>query len=129
MFSFQDAHIDGDHDQIIGRFSELYGTLCWDPAQQDRHLDLLQELQAYISEHFDREEAVMAAQGFEGLQAHVDAHQVIRQGFADLLGNLQSPEYSLEERLTLMRDVFLAHIVVWDDAYGAWLSQQAPDLG
>lgn len=129
MFSFQDAHIDGDHDLIIGRFSELYGTLCWDRAHQAQHLGLLRELQAYIAEHFDREEAVMAAEAFEGLQAHMEAHQAIRLAFRELLEDLQDADSSLEDRLVLMREIFLAHIVTWDDAFGEWLTQRLPHLG
>lgn len=129
MHRFQDAEVDSDHDLIISQFDALCGEVCWSPENRPAAVELLRKLEYYSSGHFQREEALMAAQGYEDLAEHRQAHETMRQEFDRLLGPLMRETLTLKADLRLLRDMFLCHIVTWDEAYGEWLALRRPWTG
>ncbi len=124
MQFLHDPQIDRDHDFLINRFSDLYGTLCWEASEHTANLTLLEELKTHVFGHFTREEAEMKTLSFPDLAQHQRAHQRLRRAFIKGLQNLESNRASLQEFLLNMRERFLTHIVTWDRAFEEWLALQ-----
>jgi len=122
MHPLHDPQLDRDHDFLIHRFSELYGTLCWEKAEQAQTRALLEDLKRHVLDHFVREEALMRATGFPGLPKHHRAHLALRRAFTEGLARQECPNPCRQAFLQQMRERFLAHIVTWDEAFGEWLS-------
>ena len=123
MRPFQDPQIDHDHDQVIAHLETLSRLTTWSPAGRQDHLQLIQQLLDYVAGHFQREETVMAAAGYPGLAAHAAAHAAMAADFRRLAAALRATKFSVPAELRLLRGVFLAHIVTWDEAFGQWLAE------
>ena len=126
MHRFHDAEVDADHDLIISHFDALCGEACWSQENRPSVQGLIGQLRHYLSSHFEREEALMAAKGYPELISHGRAHAAMREEFARSLEPMLTANLTLREDLRLLRDMFLAHIVTWDDAFGAWQEARVP---
>jgi len=124
MQCLHDPQIDRDHDFLINRFSDLYGTLCWEASEHSANVNLLDELKTHVFEHFTREEREMKTMCFPDLAQHRRAHPAVRRAFIKGLKNLESNHASLQEFLLHMRERFLTHIVTWDRVFEEWLAQR-----
>ena len=124
MQRFHDPRIDSDHDLVITQFEALCHLTCWEEAGLAENLTLLRQLQEYVADHARREEAIMAKAAFPGLRAHAAAHARLAQAFQRLAGPMLDATFSVERELGLLRRLFLAHIVTWDEAFGTWLAVQ-----
>jgi anti-anti-sigma factor len=124
MQRFHDAEVDADHDRIISRFDELFTEARRGGACRETVAGLLRELHHYLTEHFRLEEGLMAGHRYPDLAGHRQAHQAMREEFERTLEPLLQDGQSLGEEVRLLRDLFLAHIVTWDDAFGGWLQDR-----
>ena len=78
----------------------------------------------YTSEHFRREEEVMKGAGYPHLDRHITSHAYMQEEFGRLL-EIMSPESpNLRSDLCLLRQMFLHHILTFDEAFGEWLVGQ-----
>ena len=125
MHTFRDLQVDAEHDWIISFFEQLRER---GPAGGDAVLDaeLAHCLLAYLDRHCRREEELMRLNGYPDMVSHTLAHRVLQGEFRRLLLPRLEDHLSLDGDLLLVRQLFLRHIVTWDDAYGDWLARQ-PD--
>ncbi len=124
MYRFHDAETDAEHDRIIRTFSELVEIVsheAYDPAARTEVINLFLH---YTTDHFHREEQVMAEAGYPHLEAHMDAHAAMQDTFQRLRACLSPGTPNLRSDLTLMRELLLEHILTLDDAFGAWRAAQ-----
>ena len=125
MHTFRDLQVDAEHDWIISFFEQLRER---GPVGGDAHLDgeLARCLLADLDRHCRREEELMRSHGYEDAVGHILAHRVLQGEFRRLLLPRLEGHLGLDGDLLLVRQLFLRHIVTWDDAYGDWLARQ-PD--
>lgn len=125
MYRFNDPTTDAEHDFIIGRFSELCEIVTleeYDPKARESLLDLLLH---YTSNHFHREEQVMRQAEYPHLESHLLAHAYMQEAFARMRASMCPDCPNLRADMTLLRQMFLDHILTQDEAYGAWRKSQA----
>jgi hemerythrin-like metal-binding protein len=70
-YSVENSAVDGDHQTFFALAAELT-DVNMTPPQID---DVLARLEQYAAGHFAREEALMAAIRYPGLERHVEAHR------------------------------------------------------
>lgn len=120
MHSFGDQKIDEDHDRIICEFDELCRLIARDRFDVHGHHAWAQRFLRYTSEHFRREEALMRRLSFAGLREHTLAHAYMQREFREHLRTLRPGAPNLRASLEVVRRMFLAHIVTYDEAFGIW---------
>lgn len=123
MQPFQDPQVDADHDWMITFFDRLRMS----PGGPTEDPRVFRQLAAclldYLSGHCQREEQLMRDRGYEETDGHAEAHRQLQREFQRLLMPRLEGHLDLEEDLRLVRELFLCHIVTWDDAFGAWLAR------
>lgn len=124
MQPFRDPQVDAEHDWMITFFDGLRDHRGQPPGGPAVDAELTRCLLDYLSGHCRREERLMREQGYADAGRHAEAHRVLQQEFRRLLLPRLQGHMSLDEDLRLVRELFLRHIVSWDDAYGEWLAQQ-----
>lgn len=120
MQPFRDPQVDAEHDWIITFFEELKER---GPSASDPVLDaeLARCLLSYLDRHCRREEVLMRRNGYAEAEGHRLAHVILQKEFRRLLLPRLQGHLSLDGDLKLVRELFLRHIVTWDEAYGEWL--------
>lgn len=132
MQPFRDPQVDAEHDWIITLFEGLRERCGQWPGDVRLDAELARCLMDYLSGHCLREERLMREHGYEEAEHHAEAHRVLQREFSSLLLPRLEGHMSLAEDLRLVRELFLRHIVSWDDAFGEWLTRrqaQAPTSG
>ena len=119
--------IDADHRKLVTLINSLARAL-----DGERDPDLLGEvfsaLEAYIHEHFTREEALMRAAGYSRLEEHIASHHAFIANVPDLRAQLGAGD---QQELATEVCVFLItwltnHIVGEDFAFARAQGQPAP---
>jgi hemerythrin-like metal-binding protein len=123
MHSFNDKQIDADHDLIIMKFDEICSLVCYANYSNTNRLELMDQLQGYLTNHFEREEQLMSVSAYDHLAQHRMAHRNMQTKFNRLREQTPEGEHNLESDLRHMRKMFLSHIVTFDEAFGEWLSR------
>lgn len=121
MQPFRDPQVDAEHDWIITFFDELREQGQLGEGDPGIDAELTHCLLNYLTRHCQREEELMHAQGYEDAERHAQAHRILQQEFRRVLLPRLEGHLSLGEDLRLVRELFLRHIVTWDEAYGDWL--------
>jgi hemerythrin-like metal-binding protein len=124
MHSLHDPQLDRDHDLVITLFEALCHLTDWTPEGRKANRLLVQELLHDVSAHSRREESLMKRLGYPGLAKHVQAHREMAQQLEHLIGPMLTGSLGVAEELALLRQLFLAHIVTFDEAFGEWLSSR-----
>lgn len=124
--------IDSDHKQLLALINEIAAAIE-DNHTNDVIEEVFQRLEGYVVEHFAREEALMRACNYTGLEEHIQLHR----GFTDKVPELKeklltadSGEVAAQIYLFLY-DWLLSHIVGDDlqfaqQAYEQGLSNHTP---
>jgi|GEM_PF-3427446 len=128
MYKFDDPITDAEHDFIIRKFSDLCEIVCLDDYDQHAREELLVLFLHYTSEHFQREEEVMKRAEYPYLEAHVLSHAYMQREFEHLREAMPTRCPNLRTDLGLLRQMFLQHILTFDETYGEWLAKQRKDM-
>lgn len=115
------AELDDDHKQLI----RIINQLGADYAKEDRREAVRQSLMAlrrYAEFHFAREEKVMTACGYPGIEEHKGEHRDFVQRIQELTHQFdEDPARSAElvnrELLNFLQDWLTHHILIEDKAY------------
>jgi hemerythrin len=126
MYKFNDAGIDAEHDFIISRFSDLCKIVSIGEYDLGARRELLGIFLHYTSDHFHREEALMQEAGYPRLEQHAIAHAYMQDEFGRRLGAMSGGSPNLQTDLCLLRQMFLHHILTFDEALGEWLAKGNP---
>ena len=123
-FSVGVARLDADHRLLM----EMINQLCeaWQAGKDGLVLaKLFEALQVYADVHFTREEAVLEALGYDGLEAQRRAHAGLRAAvlaFRDRHLNAAQPEALTSETAQFLRAWLLDHILGEDRKYKSLFS-------
>lgn len=117
-----DPQVDADHQTLFRLLDEV--------ATQRRESDaeglntLLDQLLEHTFEHFAREEALMAGEGYPRLEAHVQSHQALRDAFLEALRQVVHDRMPLPAFIHQARESFVVHFETEDMTYIAWRQQE-----
>ncbi len=85
---------------------------------------LLAKLLKYTRDHFSGEEAMMAAAGYPGLEAHKAKHRELTGKVEDFIVRHERGEMMINAKLLgFLRDWLTNHIQTVDRQYGPWLNE------
>lgn len=125
MHPIHDPQTDRDHDRVITLFEALCHLADWTAEGRAANAELLAELINYASAHCQREETLMGNAGYPGLAAHAAAHRAMARHLRRLEGPMLAGRLSVQEELAVVRELFLSHIVTFDEQFGEWLAVRA----
>ena len=113
--------LDGDHKQLIRVINEL-GASYDDETRRDAVRQSLVALRRYAEFHFAREEKVMGACGYPGLEGHRGEHRDFVARIQELNRRFdEDPERAAEvvneALLMFLKDWLNHHILIEDKAY------------
>ena len=121
--------LDADHKGLIEVINQLAANVK-DPNRGDVVRQCLFSLLRYAETHFKREERVMIACDFPGLEHHKGEHQ----DFADEIRSLacrfdNEPDETViivkEQLLNFLQDWFYHHVLIEDMAYRPYAKRKA----
>ena len=105
---FGHAELDAHHRHILGLLARLQ-ALATQPQVSDALHDVYHELMAYAFDHFNTEEAFLAAQRYPGLAAHREAHRDILLSLTDVAQELMQPGLNAGALAQRIHALVLAH--------------------
>lgn len=121
--------LDADHRRLIETMNAVFEALLLGTSSTATHQALV-TLNEYVIDHFRREEAWMAANGYSGLAEHQKEHLALRehvQRLSDM--ERQFPNEVTLELLIVLRDWLLGHIAHSDRNAALAEHQVAQDEG
>jgi hemerythrin-like metal-binding protein len=121
MHGFHDPQVDAEHDRIITFFEALWECHGRGAEEPQAFADLSACLLLYLHRHCRREETLMRGHGYPDADLHARAHRLLQSEFQRVLMPRLARRTGFSGDLALVRELFLRHIVTWDDAFGAWL--------
>ena len=123
--------IDEDHKKIVEHYKMLYLSMREGKGHGDyqAHINFLME---YVSEHFEREEALQQSSTFPGFEKHQKLHQAFTLHVSKLLQANREHEVTHQELIKLnlfIKEWLLRHILVEDRKIGEHIkSMEAESL-
>lgn len=122
--------LDSDHRILIDLLNQLHDAT---ETGQSREVvgSVLGVLVEYVEHHFRREEAMMAAVGVPGMEAHRRQHLDLEARVAALRDRYQAGERGAldEDVVTLLKRWLTEHIMVSDKSYRPWMERAGPQAG
>jgi hemerythrin len=113
---------DEEHKILFGKLNKLY-DLATGGAERSAIGAQLDDLIAYVVEHFAHEEKEMAAAGYSGLEAHKKEHEALIGVCADLQKKFHAGQAEVTDEVGQMVKSWLNnHIPNVDKGYAAVLS-------
>jgi hemerythrin len=113
---------DEEHKILFGKLNKLY-DLATGGAERSAIGGQLDDLIAYVVDHFAHEEKEMAAAQFSGIEAHKAEHQALIATCADLQKKFHAGEADVTEDVGQMVKGWLdSHIPTFDRGYSSVLS-------
>ena len=113
---------DEEHQILFGKLNKLYDLATGGAARSDVG-DQLDDLIAYVVDHFAHEEREMQAKGFAGFDAHKAEHDALVGTCADLQKKFHAGEADVTEEVGQMVKSWLDnHIPTFDKGYSGALN-------
>ncbi|MEW5729060.1 MAG: bacteriohemerythrin, partial [Pseudomonadota bacterium] len=113
--------IDDDHKKIVALLNKVIAAGCAGVGRA-AIAEALGELEDYTATHFGREEAMLRAKGYPGLDNHTLVHFKLIQELQRLRS---APEFRTREALDLLSRWLIEHILKTDMAYATYFNEQA----
>ncbi|NFV81218.1 bacteriohemerythrin [Magnetospirillum aberrantis] len=130
MYSVGHAMLDSDHRILINLLNQLHDAA---ETGQSREVvgTVVNVLAEYTEHHFRREEALMAAAGYPGLEAHRAAHRDLEAKVRDLRDRWNAGDRSVveEDVLEMLKKWLTEHILGADKSYEPWVEGIADSGG
>ncbi|SHE22800.1 bacteriohemerythrin [methanotrophic endosymbiont of Bathymodiolus puteoserpentis (Logatchev)] len=116
------AFADDEHKILFGKLNKLY-DLATGGAERNEVGQALDDLIAYVVEHFAHEEKEMQAKNFSGYAAHKAEHDALVGICADLQEKFGKGEADVtEDTGALVKNWLDSHIPTFDRAYESTLN-------
>ncbi len=113
---------DDEHKVLFDKLNKLY-DLATGGAERSAIGAQLDDLIAYVVDHFAHEEKEMEAAGFAGLAAHKTEHEALVGTCADLQKKFHAGEADVTDEVGQMVKSWLeSHIPTFDRSYATVLS-------
>lgn len=119
QMSIGNVLIDGDHRYLIALINNVELALRGDGAN-DALVHVLEQLRLYTEEHFEREEKLMRAVAYPGLEEHRQVHGELVVRLVEIRRNIEDAaprSLSQTERdplIELLRSWILDHVLKQD---------------
>lgn len=105
--------IDRQHERLAGLINRL--AVSWDaPDREHVVMQAITDMYLYANEHFREEEALMAATGYPGLEAHKAMHGAFVNRAHDFTDASLADASPFEELLDFLTAWFVGHVSVED---------------
>jgi hemerythrin len=116
-YSVSVKRFDGEHKKLFSLLSELNDAMAQGPGRLVVR-NVLQQLMAYIREHFAAEEAAMRAAAFDGLASHMAAHRDLTEKLEKFSADCSKGDISITiEVVYFLHDWLEHHILSTDRKY------------
>lgn len=116
--------IDTEHRFLFALINEFHDSYQGGRSKRDL-LQVLQRLVAYAEQHFQNEEALMAASEYPRLEGHHGLHEKLVASIFELNESLSTHEGSVNAAtLRFLKNWLLDHIIVEDMAFGDFLKRR-----
>lgn len=119
--------IDWDHKVLFSLINDFYDAF----QENGRRCDLsfiLMKLVRYAEQHFQREEAIMAASGYPVHEGHHEFHTKLYETIYQLNDRLESDPTPLDRAtIAFLKNWLVDYVVTEDLKFGEFLRQQKPD--
>jgi hemerythrin len=111
--------LDADHRVLIDLINRLDSVAADPAAREDVVRRVIDALVLYASFHFEREEKVMQACGFPGMDPHMEEHAAFFRHVNGLRGQIGKSALAAlrDELLGYLRNWLRHHILIQDMAY------------
>jgi hemerythrin len=119
--------VDSQHFVLFEVLNELNTAMVQGQAHAVSG-QLLAKLLKYTRDHFSGEEAIMAASGYPGLEAHKALHRELTHQVEDYIARHRAAEDRAEpavnpQMLSFLRDWLANHIQTVDREAGPWMNE------
>jgi len=120
-----DETIDTEHQTLFGMVNQFHDH--WLEKQDRQEITyLLTDLVRYAEQHFQHEEAIMAAAGFPSLEHHHDIHDRIVERIFTLRYEYEISDPHMEQdTLKFLKNWIIDHVVNEDYHFRAFLARKA----
>jgi hemerythrin len=118
--------IDRDHKALFAMINEFYDAFQENGRRRDL-VSILMRLVSYAERHFQREEAIMAANGYPALDDHHVFHTKLYETIYQLNERLETDPSPLDRHaIAFLKDWLSEHILQEDLKLGEFLRQPKP---
>lgn len=112
--------LDDQHKRLFALINALHSAIHATDNEYETVADALYELTEYVTEHFEDEEALMSANGYEHLGAHHEMHQRLTQETLGYMARYVNRDtVSLAELVEFLNSWLQNHIVGQDCHFAA----------
>lgn len=108
---------DSEHHELLRILNTLYERVVRGAADDDAVGQTLDDVLAFASEHFDREERAMRETGYPKLDVHRKQHRALLEKLMDYRRRLREHGNLSVEVTKFLIDWFLMHTTKEDKAY------------
>lgn len=117
--------IDGEHRELFRLINDFHSR--WSERQERRDIaQVLNQLVQYAEQHFQDEEAIMAAAGYPGLGDHQEVHERLFETIFRLHQEYAENNLRLvQDTMKFMRNWLVEHIVNNDYDFRDFLARKA----
>ncbi len=107
--------LDDQHKRLFALINALHEAIHATGDEYETVADALYELTEYVTEHFEDEEALMEANGYELLAAHHEMHRRLTQKTLGYMARyVNGDTVSLSELVEFLNSWLQSHIVEQD---------------
>lgn len=122
-FSVGHQGIDEQHKKLIDIIEEIAFIIGKKDVGLTNLLDVLNELDDYVREHFGYEEGLMKKYSYPDAEAHIRQHDELRNKLEELnIFDIDKPEQFFNDLLVYLVDWLSHHIMNTDKKLGAYIS-------
>ncbi len=111
--------IDDDHQILIGLLNQCL-KLSENTSDKDKLNNILLELLEYTQHHFKREEAIMQACDYPGIDNHCQVHQLLIRQVEDQLRQLKLDKITLKQLREFLLSWVVDHIQGMDKSFAPY---------
>lgn len=122
-FSVSHQGIDEQHKKLISIIEEVAFIISKKDNGLTNLLEVLNELDHYVDEHFKYKEALMKKYSYPEAEEHIDQHNELRNKMAELnVFDINKPEEFFKDLLVYLVDWLSSHIMKTDKRLGIFLT-------
>lgn len=122
------AMIDEQHKEFLNIIESLRDLKNRESFSDEEALVKVAQLSDYASYHFSTEEGILRTTGYEGLDEHIEAHNVFRKKAKDSVKEIRDKSKNKKEVIKGILDFtekwLINHILKIDKKYTAFLEEK-----
>lgn len=116
-YTLKISEMDKEHKQLSEKINYLHESMLTDKDCKVVN-KIADELISYTEKHFINQEKMMASNGFPGIVSHKNSHDKLLHQLKELITDICTDDKRDVNKITLLDDWFLDHILIEDKKYG-----------